>query len=142
LTDRIHRISDGDFKKKFKVALEWVEKTQKEIYPQDIADYENTVHADIAKGISLNNKNHEAKLFQLLVLISEIKAPGKTSTDILFDNFTDINLCSILKTHFEKYRELQVSTICRNYLSKYRESFRREAPKAAKLEKALQDFFY
>jgi hypothetical protein len=142
LPDRITKTSDPEFKKKLRVAVQWVEKMQQEIKPSEgFMDNGDFMHADIAKGISLNNKNHEARLFQLLVLICEIKAPGKTSTDKLFDNFTDINLCSLLKTHFEKYRDLQVGTIRRNYLSKYRESFRREMPKAAKLEKALQDFF-
>lgn len=143
LSERMEGTEDKEFKKKFGAALKWVEKMEEDVTAQEgIIDNMNNINADISKGISLNNRNHEALLFQLLILISEIKSPGKTSTETLFDNFTDKNLCSILKTHFEKYMDLQLNTIQKNYLSKYRETLKRETPKVKKLEKALQDFFY
>lgn len=143
LTERLKKSDKETFKKKFSVARNWVEKMQqKETLQENSIDDINIINADIAKGISLNNRTHEARLFQLLILIMEIKAPGKTSTEILFNNFTDKNMCSILKTHFEEYMGLQLNTIQRNYLSKYREVLKRETSKVAKLEKALQDFFY
>lgn len=92
--------------------------------------------------IELNNRNHEGKLVQLLILLQLVKAPPqKSNVDQLFKKFSRTDIASILHLHFAAFKVPKINTIQRE-VGDQADRIKSTNLKVKKLEDALQEFFY
>ena len=93
-------------------------------------------------NIQLNNRNHEDKLIQLLILIGQIQAPSQISRgEQLFKKFTASDIASILHLHFDAFRDNKINTLQKK-VGEQSERIKASHPKVKKLSDALEEFFY
>jgi hypothetical protein len=93
-------------------------------------------------NIELNNRNHEEKLIQLLILVQQVQAPPQQArAEQLFKRFTAADIAAILHLHFEAFRDNKINTIQRK-VGDQADRMKANHPKIKKLTEALQDFFY
>ncbi len=93
-------------------------------------------------NIELNNRNHEEKLIQLLILVQQIQAPPQQArAEQLFKRFTAVDIAAILHLHFEAFRDNKINTIQRK-VGDQADRMKANHPKIKKLTEALQEFFY
>ena len=97
----------------------------------------------ITRGnIQLNNRVHEEKLIQLLILIREIKAPPQQSkTEQFFKKFPASDIAAILYLHFEAFNDNKLTTV-RRKVTEQTDRIRPNQAQVKKLTEALQEFFY
>jgi hypothetical protein len=97
----------------------------------------------ITRGnIQLNNRVHEDKLVQLLILLQEVMAPPQQSkTEQLFKKFPASDIAAILHLHFEAFNDKKLTTIQRK-VTEQTERIRPNQAQIKKLTAALQEFFY
>jgi uncharacterized protein (UPF0147 family) len=97
----------------------------------------------ITRGnIQLNNRVHEDKLIQLLILLQEVKAPPQQSkTEQLFKKFPTSDIAAILYLHFEAFNDNKLTTIQRK-VADQAERIKPNQAQIKKLTEALQEFFY
>jgi hypothetical protein len=92
--------------------------------------------------IQLNNRNHEDKLIQLLILLGQVQAPPQISkAEQLFKKYTASDIASILHLHFDAYRDNKINTLQKK-VGDQSERIKSSHPKVKKLSEALQEFFY
>jgi hypothetical protein len=95
-----------------------------------------------AGNIQLNNRNHEDKIIQLLILIGQIQAPLLISRgEQLFKKFTASDIATILHLHFDAFRDNKINTLQKK-VGEQSERIKASHPKVKKLSEALQEFFY
>jgi hypothetical protein len=93
-------------------------------------------------NIQLNNRNHEEKLIQLLILIEQVQAPPQVSRgEQLFKKFTASDIATILHLHFDAFRDNKITTLQKK-VGEQSERIKASHPKVKKLSEALQEFFY
>ena len=93
-------------------------------------------------NIQLNNRNHEEKIIQLMILLQQVQAPPEVAkAEQLFKKFTASDIASILNLHFEAYRDNKINTLQRK-VGDQQERIKANNPKVKKLNEALQEFFY
>lgn len=93
-------------------------------------------------NIQLNNRNHEDKLIQLLILIGQIQAPSQISRgEQLFKKFTAADIATILHLHFDAFRDNKINTLQKK-VGEQSERIKASHPKVKKLSEALEEFFY
>ncbi len=93
-------------------------------------------------NIELNNRNHEERLIQLLILVQQIQAPPQQArAEQLFKRFTAADIAAILHLHFEAFRDNKINTVQRK-VGDQAERMKANHPKIKKLTEALQEFFY
>jgi hypothetical protein len=89
--------------------------------------------------IAFNNKNHQEKFIELLLLLQNLKAPGKKS-ELLFHRCTATDLASIIR-QLEENNAKKPNTL-QGYITKTDQHLDRNDPRIQKLEEALLGFFY
>jgi hypothetical protein len=93
-------------------------------------------------NIQLNNRNHEEKIIQLLILIGQIQAPPQVSRgEQLFKKFTASDIATILHLHFDAFRDNKINTLQKK-VGEQSERIKASHPKVKKLSEALEEFFY
>ena len=93
-------------------------------------------------NIQLNNRNHEDKLIQLLILIGQVQAtPQLSRGEQLFKKFTASDIATILHLHFDAFRDNKINTLQKK-VGEQSERIKASHPKVKKLSDALQEFFY
>jgi hypothetical protein len=93
-------------------------------------------------NIQLNNRNHEEKIIQLLILIEQVQAPPQVSRgEQLFKKFTASDIATILHLHFDAFRDNKINTLQKK-VGEQSERIKASHPKVKKLSEALQEFFY
>ncbi len=93
-------------------------------------------------NIQLNNRNHEEKIIQLLILIGQVQAPPQVSRgEQLFKKFTASDIATILHLHFDAFRDNKINTLQKK-VGDQSERIKASHPKVKKLSEALQEFFY
>lgn len=97
----------------------------------------------ITRGnIQLNNRVHEDKLIQLLILLQEVKAPPQQSkTEQLFKKFPASDIAAILYLHFEAFNDNKLPTVQRK-VTEQSDRIKPNQAQIKKLTEALQEFFY
>ncbi|WP_341838613.1 hypothetical protein WJU16_12370 [Chitinophaga pollutisoli] len=105
-----------------------------------IARLESATNLLPTGSISLNNKNHEDKLVQLLYIIQHLNNP-KNRTEALFSGFSNINLAAILRHHFQDFSDKKPNTVEKNAKASIAK-LKNNDPKVQKLIQALEEFFY
>jgi len=90
-------------------------------------------------NIQLNNRNHEDKLIQLLVLLNETKDTG---TEQLFKKFSLSDIAAILRLHFDAFSDKKLNTVQKNVAEQQQAVYTTKSEKVKALAKALSDFFY
>ncbi len=93
-------------------------------------------------NIQLNNRNHEEKIIQLLILMGQVQAPPQLSRgEQLFKKFTASDIATILHLHFDAFRDNKINTLQKK-VGEQSERIKASHPKVKKLSEALQEFFY
>ena len=93
-------------------------------------------------NIQLNNRNHEDKIIQVLILLQQVQAPPQLArAEQLFKRFTASDIASILHLHFDAFRDNKINTLQRK-VGDQQERIKASHPKVKKLNEALQEFFY
>lgn len=93
-------------------------------------------------NIQLNNRNHEEKIIQLLILIEQVQAPPQVSRgEQLFKKFTATDIATILHLHFDAFRNNKINTLQKK-VGEQSDRIKASHPKVKKLSEALQEFFY
>jgi hypothetical protein len=93
-------------------------------------------------NIEFNNRSHEEKLIQLLILLQQIQAPPQVAkAELVFKKFTAADIASILHLHFSAFRDNKVNTLQRK-VGDQMQRIKPNHPKIKKLSEALQEFFY
>jgi hypothetical protein len=93
-------------------------------------------------NIQLNNRNHEEKIIQLLILIGQVQAPPQVSRgEQLFKKFTASDIATVLHLHFDAFRDNKTNTLQKK-VGEQSERIKASHPKVKKLSEALQEFFY
>ena len=93
-------------------------------------------------NIQLNNRNHEDKIIQLLILVGQIQAPPQVARgEQLFKRFTASDIATILHLHFDAFRDNKINTLQKK-VGEQSERIKASHPKIKKLSEALQEFFY
>ena len=90
-------------------------------------------------NIQLNNRNHEDKLIQLLILLGETKDIG---TEQLFKKFSLSDIAAILHLHFDAYSDKKLNTVQKKVTEQQQAVYTTKSEKIKVLAKALSDFFY
>lgn len=92
--------------------------------------------------IELNNRNHEEKIIQLLILWQQVQAPPEMArAEQLFKKFTAMDIATILHLHFDAFRDNKIPTLQKK-VGEQNERLRMSHPQVKKLVEALQSFFY
>ncbi len=95
-----------------------------------------------AGRIELNNRNHEEKIIQLLILWQQVQAPPELArAEQLFKKFTAMDIATILHLHFDAFRDNKIPTLQKK-VGEQNERLRMSHPPVKKLVEALQSFFY
>lgn len=95
-----------------------------------------------AGRIELNNRNHEEKIIQLLILWQQVQAPPELArAEQLFKKFTAMDIATILHLHFEAFRDNKIPTLQKK-IGEQNERLKMNHPPVKKLVEALQTFFY
>ncbi len=95
-----------------------------------------------AGRIELNNRNHEEKIIQLLILLQQVQAPPELArAEQLFKKFTAMDIATILHLHFEAFRDNKIPTLQKK-VGEQNERLKMNHPPVKKLVDALQTFFY
>jgi hypothetical protein len=93
-------------------------------------------------NIQLNNRNHEDKIIQLLILLGQVQAPPQISkAEQLFKKYTAADIATILHLHFDAFRDNKINTLQKK-VGDQSERIKASHPKVKKLSEALQEFFY
>jgi hypothetical protein len=93
-------------------------------------------------NIQLNNRNHEEKIIQLMILLGQVQAPPQISkAEQLFKKFTASDIATILHLHFDAFRDNKINTLQKK-VGEQSERIKASQPKVKKLSEAMQDFFY
>ena len=93
-------------------------------------------------NIELNNRNHEERIVQLLILLQEVQAPSSLQKgEQLFKKFSDTDIAAILKLHFAAFKDRKINTLQRRVGDKG-EVLNYKNPKVQQLIQALEEFFY
>jgi hypothetical protein len=96
----------------------------------------------ITGNIQLNNRNHEDKIIQLLILTGQVQAPTQLAKgEQLFKKFTAADIATILHYHFDAFRDNKINTLQKK-VGEQSERIKPGHPKVKKLSEALQEFFY
>ncbi|HEX9509094.1 MAG TPA: hypothetical protein VF939_01330 [Puia sp.] len=111
---------------------------QKKIFSKIEADMNDLTRSYSGK-IVLNNKHHTEKLIQVLILIGDLKVPGKKAEQ-LFQHFSAMDLAAILR-QVEEFGDQRTNTL-QLKISAAKNDLDLNDPKVEKLTKALTDFFY
>lgn len=90
-------------------------------------------------NIQLNNRNHENKLIQLLILLNETKDAG---TEQLFKKFSLSDIAAILHLHFDAFNDKKLNTVQKKVAEQQQAVYTTKSEKIKALAKALSDFFY
>ena len=105
-------------------------------------DFKGLTSSFSTGNIQLNNRNHEEKLIQLLILVQQIQAPSQFAKgEQLFKKFTASDIASLLHLHFDTFRENKIPTLQKK-VGEQSDRIKSSHPKVKKLTDALQDFFY
>jgi hypothetical protein len=145
-------------------ALKWV-KEQEDLLPDQppsslpdsqLSDSSNP-HPDIESALSeteikmeeiirsysgkivFNNQHHKEKFIQVLILLQNLKAPGKKA-ELLFHRFTATDMTSILR-QIEDNNNKKPNTL-QGYITRAGQNLDLNDPRVKKLEEALANFFY
>jgi len=92
-----------------------------------------------AGKIALNSQLHMEKLIQLLIIISDLRAPGK-KIELLFEKFSAMDIAAILR-QIEVFGDQRINTL-QLKIPPARDHLNLNDPKVQKLIKALTDFFF
>ncbi|MCD2424349.1 hypothetical protein LQ567_16335 [Niabella pedocola] len=93
-------------------------------------------------NIELNNRNHEERIVQLLILLQEVQAPSSLQKgEQLFKKFSDTDIAAILKLHFAAFKDRKINTLQKRVGDKG-EVLNYKNPKVQQLIQALEEFFY
>jgi len=93
-------------------------------------------------NIQLNNRNHEEKVIQLLILLQQVQAPFHIAkAELVFKKFTAADIAAILHLHFEAFHDNKLNTLQRK-VGDQMDRIKANNPKVKRLTEALQDFFY
>lgn len=171
LTERSKLNISSSFRSKFQLAQEWVKEQQlalklekgdqssaspilieqtsqqfQGLIDQLITDTEDkfTAVANMlpSGNIELNNRSHEEKLIQLLILLQQVQAPPQVAkAELVFKKFTAADIASILHLHFDAFRDNKINTLQRK-VGDQMQRIKPNHPKIKKLSEALQEFFY
>jgi len=96
----------------------------------------------ITGNIQLNNRNHEDKIIQLLILVGQVQAPPQVSRgEQLFKKFTASDIATILHLHFDAFRDNKINTLQKK-VGEQSERIKASHPKVKKLSEAMEEFFY
>ena len=91
--------------------------------------------------IELNNPQLQDKVIEFLYHLSNIQNNDKKSTDRLFRTFSQVDITSVLKTHFVSFKPIKYSTVQKN-VGEVVQIINWKNPMLGKLNDALVDFFY
>lgn len=91
--------------------------------------------------IELGNPQLQDKLVELLFHLSNVQSADKRSNDGLFKTFSQADITSLLKTHFVTFKPIKYSTVQKN-VGEVVQAINWKNPSLAKLNNALEDFFY
>lgn len=171
LTERSKLNISSNRRSKFQLAQEWVKEQQLALKVENsdlssappilieqtsqqiqglidkmITDTEDkfTAVADMlpSGSIELNNRSHEEKLIQLLILLQQVQAPPQVAkAELVFKKFTAADIASILHLHFDVFRDNKINTLQRK-VGDQMQRIKPNHPKIKKLSEALQEFFY
>jgi len=104
------------------------------------------IHAEISVllrthlgKIDLYNEHHMTKLIQALILLKDLRAPGKKIVN-LFKTFSDTDLAAILR-QFVLYGDYKTNT-SQTKIAGVKKDMDLNDPAVQKLAKALEDFFF
>ena len=92
-----------------------------------------------AGKIAFNNQHHKEKFIQVLILLQDLKTPGKKA-ELLFERFTTTDLASIIR-QIEENNTKKGNTL-EKYIAKVGHNLDLNDPRVKKLEEALANFFY
>ena len=93
-------------------------------------------------NIQLNNRNHEERVIQLLILLQQVQAPAHVAkAEQVFKKFTAADIAAILHLHFEAFHGNKINTLQRK-VGDQADRIKANNPKVKRLTEALQDFFY
>ncbi len=96
----------------------------------------------IMGNVQLNNHNHLEKLIQLFYLIQNAAAPKEPGkVELVFKQFTALDLANILHFHFGAFKDKKVNTIQGNIKGAI-DNLKFKNREVKKLSEALEDFFY
>jgi hypothetical protein len=92
--------------------------------------------------ITINNKHHEEKLVDLLLLLAEAQYPLKgPKAERVFKNFSQTDIALLLSVHFGAFKQHRLNTIQKK-LGERLEKINRDDPKVAKLAEAIAEYFF
>ena len=162
LTDRLRQKLPRAYRDKLLTALHWVTEAEGANQAQPVVTApSNSLHERmealfqqaeeklyLAVGrlptgsIELNNRSHEDKLIQCLILLKEVTAPAHVAkSEQLFKRISDIDIATILHLHVEHFRDKKIPTIQKT-IGQLNGQIRPNHPKVRKLTEALREFFY
>lgn len=99
----------------------------------------NNMARSYAGKIVLNNQHHKEKIMQVLILLKDLKDPGKKAEQ-LFEHFSEMDLAAILR-QLEEFSGERINTL-QGKITAAKNNLDLNDPKVKKLTKALTDFFY
>lgn len=104
--------------------------------------FESLASALSGGQITMNNKNHEDKLIDLLLLLAEAQYPLKgPKAERVFKNFSQTDIALLLSVHFAPFKHNRLNTIQKK-LGERLEKMNRDNPKVAKLAEAIAEYFF
>ncbi|MBN8852397.1 MAG: hypothetical protein BGO55_01460 [Sphingobacteriales bacterium 50-39] len=93
-------------------------------------------------NIQVNNRNHEEKIIQVLILLQQVQAPSHIAkAELVFKRFTAADIAAILHLHFEAFHDNKLNTLQRK-VGDQMDRIKTNNLKVKRLTEALQDFFY
>lgn len=140
------KVKDTDHSLTAPVLIEQTSQQCQGLIDKMVTDTEDkfTAIADMlpSGSIELNNRSHEEKLIQLLILLQQVQAPPQVAkAELVFKKFTAADIASILHLHFDAFRDNKINTLQRK-VGDQMQRIKPNHPKIKKLSEALQEFFY
>ena len=162
ITDRLRQKLPETYRHKLRTALDWVGEVAQgnqahpivSTPPHTLLERMETLFLEAEEkltlaaarlptgNIELNNRSHEDKLIQCLILLKDVTAPAHVAkSEQLFKRISDIDIATILHLHVAHFRDKKIPTIQKT-IGQLNGQLRPNQAKVHQLTEALRAFFY